>query len=45
MGSDLLQWLNVLLIPMGLHAIRTGERIAKLEAKLEMLIRPKNETP
>jgi len=37
--TDLLPWLNVLLVPMSLHILRTESRIARLEALMEQVLR------
>lgn len=40
--ADALQWLNLLLIPMAAHVMRTEGRITRLEAQIElMLSRPR----
>lgn len=37
--AELLPWLNVLLVPMSWHILRTESRITRLEAHLETLLR------
>ncbi|GKS96782.1 MULTISPECIES: hypothetical protein [unclassified Acidovorax] len=36
--SDALQWLNLLLIPMAAHIIRTEGRINRMEAQIELML-------
>lgn len=38
MNPDLLQWLNILLVPMAAAVVRQGERIARLEAHIGTLL-------
>jgi len=39
MHPELLQWLNLLLIPMAVHVMRTEGRINRMEAQLGILLR------
>jgi len=43
MSQEVLQWLNVLLLPMAGLLVRQGERIARLEAHVSTLIERRKE--
>ena len=38
-AAEILPWFNVLLVPMAAHIMRTETRIARLEERIEMLLR------
>jgi len=43
MHPELLQWLNLLLIPMAAHVMSTERRITRVEAQLEVFLRGKSD--
>ena len=38
MVTDLLPWLNLLMLPMAYHVIKTENRITRLETQMQILV-------